>query len=112
MAVISDLLEQDPTSAQSISVLLRPPAEGAGERTARQLQEKGVNIVYGDLASDTVDGLAAIFARLDAVICCTGFVGGPGTQRKITTAVLHAGVKRYVPWQFGVDYDVVGRGSG
>jgi len=33
-------------------------------------------------------------------------------QRKITAAVLHAGVGRYVPWQFGVDYDVVGRGSG
>jgi hypothetical protein len=26
--------------------------------------------------------------------------------------VLQAGVERYVPWQFGVDYDVVGRGSG
>lgn len=30
---------------------------------------------------------------------------------KITQAVLGAKVKRFVPWQFGVDYDVVGRGS-
>lgn len=30
---------------------------------------------------------------------------------KITTAVLGAGVKRFIPWQFGVDYDIVGRGS-
>lgn len=112
MAVISGLLERDPASAQSISVLLRPPTDDAGERTARQLQEKGVDIVYGDLATDSVDGLAAIFAGFDTIICCTGFVGGPGTQRKITTAVLQAGAKRYVPWQFGVDYDVVGRGSG
>jgi hypothetical protein len=59
-----------------------------------------------------VNGLAAIFAEFDLVICCTGFVGGPGTQRKITEAALQAGVERYVPWQFGVDYDVVGRGSG
>jgi nucleoside-diphosphate-sugar epimerase len=112
MAVISGLLERDPASAQSISVLLRPPTDDAGERTARQLQEKGVDIVYGDLATAIVDGLAAIFAGFDTIICCTGFVGGPGTQRKITTAVLQAGAKRYVPWQFGVDYDVVGRGSG
>ena len=112
MAVISGLLERDLAGAQSISVLLRPPTDDAGERTARQLQEKGVDIVYGDLATDTVDGLAAIFAGFDTIICCTGFVGGPGTQRKITTAVLQTGAKRYVPWQFGVDYDVVGRGSG
>lgn len=112
LAVISGLLERDPENAQSISVLLRPPTDDAGERPARQLQEKGVDIVYGDLATDTVDGLAAIFAGFDTIICCTGFVGGPGTQRRITTAVLQAGAKRYVPWQFGVDYDVVGRGSG
>ena len=112
LAVISGLLEQNPASAQSISVFLRPRADGSKEQAARLLQEKGLNIVYGDLATETVDGLAAIFAGFDTIICCTGFVGGPGTQRKITTAVLQAGVKRYVPWQFGVDYNVVGRGSG
>lgn len=37
---------------------------------------------------------------------------GAGTQIKITRAVLEAGVKRYFPWQFGVNYDVVGKGSG
>lgn len=41
-----------------------------------------------------------------------GFVAGAGTQIKITRAVLEAGVKRYFPWQFGVNYDVVGKGSG
>ncbi|EBX3265615.1 hypothetical protein DRT26_05920 [Salmonella enterica subsp. enterica serovar Oranienburg] len=30
----------------------------------------------------------------------------------MTRAVLEAGVKRYFPWQFGVNYDVVGKGSG
>ena len=112
LAVIRGLLEHNPETAQSISVLLRPPADEAGERVARQLKEKGLRIVHGDLAAETTDGLATIFAGFDTVICCTGFVGGPGTQRKITKAVLQAGVKRYVPWQFGVDYDVVGRGSG
>lgn len=112
LAVISGLLKQNSESTQSISVLLRPPANEAGERVVRQLEDTGLRIVHGDLATKTVDGLAEIFVRFDTVICCTGFVGGPGTQRKITSAVLQAGVKRYVPWQFGVDYDVVGRGSG
>ncbi|SDA24570.1 aromatic alcohol reductase [Sphingomonas sp. NFR15] len=110
LAVIAGLLERNPESARSTSVLLRPPA--AEGKVGRQLRDKGLQIVHGDLATETVDGLAAIFAGFDTVICCTGFVGGPGTQRKITTAVLQAGVERYVPWQFGVDYDVVGRGSG
>lgn len=112
LAVINGLLEQNPGSAGSISVLLRSPAHAAAGQVHRRLQNKGLQIVCGDLAADTVDGLGAIFAPFETVICCTGFVGGPGTQRKITTAILQAGVKRYVPWQFGVDYDVVGRGSG
>lgn len=41
-----------------------------------------------------------------------GFVAGAGTQIKITRAVLESGVSRYFPWQFGVNYDVVGKGSG
>jgi hypothetical protein len=45
------------------------------------------------------------------VIGCTGFVAGSGIQRKLAHAVLDASVKRNFPWQFGVDYDVIGRGS-
>ena len=30
---------------------------------------------------------------------------------KLARAALASGVKRYFPWQFGVDYDVIGRGS-
>lgn len=111
-AVINGHLEQNRQNAPSLSVLLRPPADEAGTRTAQELTNKGLEIVHGDLATATVDDLAAILARFDTVICCTGFVGGPGTQRKITAAVLKAGVERYVPWQFGVDYDVIGRDSG
>ncbi|MBB4101049.1 aromatic alcohol reductase [Sphingomonas kyeonggiensis] len=112
LAVIKGLLEQSPGSVGSTGVLLRPPVNDAEEVISRHLQDKGLRIIYGDLATETVNGLAAIFAEFDLVICCTGFVGGPGTQRKITEAALQAGVERYVPWQFGVDYDVVGRGSG
>jgi hypothetical protein len=34
-----------------------------------------------------------------------------GTQLKLLDAVLKAGVKRFFPWQFGMDYDVIGEGS-
>lgn len=39
-------------------------------------------------------------------------VGGTGTQIKMTRAVIEAGVSHYFPWQFGVDYDRIGKGSG
>ncbi|KAI0005724.1 hypothetical protein F4779DRAFT_597859 [Xylariaceae sp. FL0662B] len=34
-----------------------------------------------------------------------------GTQVKLARAVLQAGVARYLPWQWGIDYDAVGAGS-
>jgi phage baseplate assembly protein W len=111
-AVISGLLEQSPAMAATLSVLLRQPANDAEEQVISRLNAKGLRVVHADLATETIERLAVIFAEFETVICCTGFVGGPGTQRKITTAVLQAGVKLFVPWQFGVDYDVVGRGSG
>lgn len=112
LAVIRGLLEQNRETAATTNVLLRPPTNEAEGQVIRHLRAEGFRIVHADLATETVDGLAAIFTGFDTVICCTGFVGGPGTQRKMTRAVLQAGVKRFVPWQFGVDYDVVGRGSG
>ena len=37
---------------------------------------------------------------------------GQGLQTKISNAVLDTGtVGLYIPWQFGVDYDTIGRGS-
>ncbi|MBS7809655.1 aromatic alcohol reductase [Roseococcus pinisoli] len=97
--------------AGRLGVLLRPLRDGEADGSAL-LRGMSVAIVRADLATETEAGLAAIFREFGTVICCSGFVGGPGTQRRITAAVLRAGVGRYVPWQFGVDYDVVGRGSG
>ncbi|PKU25438.1 aromatic alcohol reductase [Telmatospirillum siberiense] len=117
MAMLRALNERrGSTGDQSLTVLLRPLPAGEATGSQKDLAEKlwkiGVEIVRADLVTETKEGLAAIFADFGTVICCTGFVGGPGTQRKITEAVLEARVERYVPWQFGVDYDIVGRGSG
>ncbi|MEM5440898.1 aromatic alcohol reductase [Serratia marcescens] len=102
--------------ALKISVLLRPEAARAvtGPHRARrdELARLGIAVVEGDLQQNSADELSALLRCFDAVINCSGFVGGAGTQIKITQAVLQAGVARYFPWQFGVDYDVVGKGSG
>lgn len=100
-----------------IAVLLRPLTPASGPTDAKRVQRDqllslGVRVIEGDLALASVAALSAIVRPFETVICCAGFVGGAGTQRKITAAVIEAGIKRYVPWQFGVDYDLIGRGSG
>lgn len=44
-----------------------------------------------------METLADQFRGFTTVINCMGFVAGPGTQLKITRAVLAAGVPRYFP---------------
>jgi hypothetical protein len=103
------------TESGSISVLLRqtrvesPSLEKQKEIAA--IRSLGVAIEVADIADASVAELAAVLGRFDTVISCVGFGAGRGTQRKLTEAALVSGVKRYVPWQFGVDYDVIGRGS-
>lgn len=72
----------------------------------------GIDFIALDIAAIESDALVPLFQQFDTVINCMGFVAGEGTQLKITRAVIQAGVSRYFPWQFGVDYDVVGKGSG
>jgi len=82
------------------------------EVSIARLRAKGADVIPFDLATSSQGELAQFFAPFHTVINCTGFVAGPGTQTKITKAIFDADVRRYFPWQFGVDYDVVGKGSG
>lgn len=115
MSVLRNLARRAGSSALSISVLLRPSTiqstDAFKQREIDELRALGIEPIPGDLAADSVDTLAAIFKRFDTVVSCTGFVGGKGVQLKITRAALDAGVPRFFPWQFGVDYDVIGRGG-
>lgn len=70
-----------------------------------------IDLVPGDLATESAAHLASLFAPFDTVVSCAGMTLPRGTQMKISQAVLEAGVKRYVPWQFGLDYDAIGRAS-
>ena len=98
-----------------VTVLLRPQDIASPSPRKQQdldeLRSMNVSFLSGDLLADSVADLAASFGQFHTVVGCTGFVAGGSIQRKLARAVLDGGVKRYVPWQFGVDYDVIGRGS-
>lgn len=98
-----------------ITVLLRPGAVSSDDpgkqRDLATLRALGIRFLPGDLAAGSPTDLAALIQGFHTVVSCTGYVGGPGTQLKLARAVLEARAPRYVPWQFGVDYDVIGRGS-
>jgi len=116
MAVLRALTGSDGRSGTAaVSVLLRPEtvesSDPAKQHDIARMRHWGVAIEPGDVVAWTSAQLAEVFGGFDTVISCVGFAAGVGTQLKLARAVLAAGVRRFVPWQFGVDYDVIGRGS-
>lgn len=112
MAVLRELAAQP---AARVTVMLRAAALDATSPSKRQTLEEldnlGIEVVSADAANDAEETLAALFSGFDTLVSCLGFAAGPGIQRKLARAALMSDVKRFVPWQFGVDYDVIGRGS-
>lgn len=100
----------------SVSVIVSPESRDARGHLRAESHQKhaaaGAQFIALDMAGATAESLRETFRGYDTIINCMGFVAGPGTQLKISQAVLDAKVKRYFPWQFGVNYDVVGKGSG
>ncbi|MGV7207723.1 aromatic alcohol reductase [Oxalobacteraceae bacterium A2-2] len=96
-----------------ISVLLRASTvESKAQDKRRTIAElRDLGIVTGDLVKSSVDELAAVFAQYDTVVGCAGYAAGIDTPMKLAHAALQARIPRYFPWQFGVDFDVIGRGS-
>jgi hypothetical protein len=99
----------------TLTVLLRPATIASDDpdkqRDMVELRSIGVEFLPGNLFDDSSAELAARFKDFHTVIGCTGFVVGRNIQLKLAQAAFDGGVKRYYPWQFGVDYDVIGRGS-
>jgi hypothetical protein len=98
-----------------ISVLMRGSAVEsdvpAKQRDIAEIRSLGIEIVIGDLVKNSIDGLAAVFAQYDTVIGCAGIAAGIHTPMKLAKAALQSGIPRYFPWQFGVDFEVIGRGG-
>ena len=98
-----------------ISVLLRASAVESSapgkQQDIAEIRGLGIEIVVGDLVKSSIGELAGVFAQYDTVIGCTGYAAGIDTPMKLARAALQARIPRYFPWQFGVDFDVIGRGS-
>ena len=114
--VLESLATHTHRSSRSITVLLRPcsPSQHAISKREAQLaifQRLGVSTLDGDILNDPESKLRDLLSPFHTVIGCTGMAYPPGTQLKICRAVLAAKISRYLPWQFGLDYDKIGRGS-
>lgn len=98
-----------------ISVLLRESTvtsdEPGKQFVITEIRNLGINIVTGDLVMSSVDDLTSLFAQFDTVVGCTGYAAGINTPMKLAQAALQARIPRYFPWQFGADFDAIGRGS-
>ncbi|KAH9217741.1 saccharopine dehydrogenase-like oxidoreductase [Leptodontidium sp. 2 PMI_412] len=112
-AILTALSKISPPGTK-ISVLLRPEtiSSTSPTKTAELTHLRNLNIAFlpGDITSP-VSTLTQLFSPYDLVISCLGYASGPGWQIKVTQAVIEGNVKRYIPWQFGADYEVIGRGS-
>ena len=99
----------------SMTVALRPTTLRSSkirkQADIAKITALGVHTTACDIAEALEEELIEVFGRYNTVIGCTGMTYPPGTQLKIVRAALAAKVPRYFPWQFGVDYDTIGRGS-
>lgn len=114
-AVLTALSAHPARQGGTLTVLLRAStistSDPGKQAQNAHLRSLGASFVAGDIASATVPELAAVFRGFHTVIACAGFGLPPRTQVKLARAVLEAGVPRYLPWQWGIDYDAVGAGS-
>ncbi|KAJ9635665.1 hypothetical protein H2204_005625 [Knufia peltigerae] len=116
-AILQALLSHSLYDAKvsSISLLVRPSTlSNPSPEKARQQAEfraLGVRLVPGDIEASQ-DELTALFRPYTSVLHAGGMALPAGSLLKLTRAVLAAEVQYYVPWQHGVDYDVIGRQGG
>lgn len=114
-AVLKALATHPKRGSKTITVLLRPASlsssDPAKQAYISELESLGVSTLAGDISNATEARLASLFSPYDTIIGCSGMFYPSGTQLKLARAILTAKVHRYIPWQFGVDYDMIGRSS-
>ncbi|KAL8389548.1 hypothetical protein RB595_008925 [Gaeumannomyces hyphopodioides] len=110
-AMLEALASHPQRRGAQISVMLRPDSIKNKPETAAAVRALGADIEPGDFLGQPVEVLAKIFARYHTVVQCAGFAMPAGTQLRVARAALAAGVAKFVPWQFGCDFDAIGRGS-
>ena len=115
LPVIRNIAKKAKNNNTRITVLLRQSTidteEVEKKKDVDELKAMEVTLLDADLTAPSSE-LVAIFKNYDAIVSCTGYgTGAGGFQIKLANAVLEAGVKRYFPWQFGVDFEIIGRES-
>ncbi|KAF5021306.1 hypothetical protein F66182_6704 [Fusarium sp. NRRL 66182] len=81
------------------------------KKLVQRIRALGAGTEAADVVNASVAELAAMLKEYDVVLSCNGMGLPAGTQLKLLDAVLEAKVKRFFPWQFGMDYDIIGQGS-
>lgn len=113
--VLRALATHSKRNANTVTVLLRSGWRAHADpiKAARNalFEKLSISVIEGDIATAPQAELAALFAPFRTVIGCSGMACPPGTQLKLAQAILAANVRRYLPWQSGVDYDTIGRAS-
>lgn len=114
-AVLRHLISHPARSDTKIDLLMRPASISSNDeskkKTIAELKDSNINVTPGDIVEDSLDQLAATLSKYHTVISCSGMTQPPGTQLRVAKAVLASDCQRYFPWQYGIDYDVVGRDS-
>ena len=120
LAVINAILAHpsySPTSTQ-LTLMIRPASlSNPSPEKAKQnshIRSLGVNIVPGDIESLSQPELTSLLndGKYTTVLHAGGMTLAPSTMLKLTHAVIEAKIPYYVPWQHGVDYDIIGREGG
>lgn len=89
-------------------VLLRAdkhkPPSASRQTILHALNHYGATPIYLDLTASSPE-LVQVLIGFDIVISCASMSAPAGTEEKLCQAAIQAKVGRYIPWQFGVDYD-------
>lgn len=114
-AVLRSLSSHSARSNTTIDLLMRHASidsqDESKKKTRADMKALNIGIVPGDVVLDSLEQLAVTFGKYHTVISCSGMSQPPGTQLKVVKAVVASGCQRYFPWQYGIDYDIIGRGS-
>lgn len=98
-----------------LSVLIRQATLDSAapdkKKLVKHIRGLGVDFETADVVNASTEDLAAIFTKFHTIVSCNGMGLPSGTQLKLSDAAIKAKVKRYFPWQFGMDYDLIGQGS-
>lgn len=111
--VLRSLAQHPSRSSTNIAVLLRSvdSTNESKRKTIADLNSLDIEIVEGDVVKNSPEQLLTTFSKYHTLISCSGFSQPPGTQIKVAKAAIGSGCRKYFPWQFGIDYDVLGRNS-